>query len=127
VNANVAIAAVLGTLEGDLSGTTALRVGNGGAARGAFLRLLAAGAVRHRILEVDVGVKLDSDLHLLDGEVLVGAARDLGRCGRVGCTFAFYDFLLSHVSEPELHSKNHRTYLKAIASQNSTATITARE
>lgn len=65
---------LLGNLEGDLLGSTALGVADDGTARLARGGVLAVAAVRHGVDEVNVDlVDIDRDLELLDGEVLLGA------------------------------------------------------
>jgi hypothetical protein len=65
----------------DVSGTTALGVGDGGSLRRAVSRVLAGGAVGHVVVELKTAVELDSDLEARDGEVVdigVGTAAEGG-------------------------------------------------
>jgi len=80
VEANVAalLAGAGRKLDSDVLGTTALGVLNDRAARLAGSGLLADRAVRHAVVDFDVGVHVGRDVHLGDGELLVPVTREAG-------------------------------------------------
>jgi len=65
-------------LDSDVLGTTALGVLHDRATGLAGSGLLAYRAIRHAVVEFDIGVHVGRDVHLGDGELLVPIAREAG-------------------------------------------------
>lgn len=87
VDADAASGLGLGRLggvdDGDVLGTTALGVLDGGSGLGAGRAVLAGRAVRHVVVELEVAVELDAHIEVADGELVGGAgARAAAERGR---------------------------------------------
>lgn len=70
-------------LEGNRGSTTTLGVGDDGTTLAAGGGVLAGRAILHAVVEFDISIHINGDLHLGDGEALVAAARDLRAAVRV--------------------------------------------
>jgi hypothetical protein len=73
--------------DGNVLGTTALRVLDSRAAALAGRGLLAGRSIRHAIVELQVAVELHGDLELIDGESRdggIGAGREAWAAGDIG-------------------------------------------